>query len=72
MKKRFSQLLNKVINSYTMAIKFNNGQYYNFYLNLYLNIGDNWITIHKPDLTSWVNQASQSADMHTGNNSSSQ
>lgn len=71
-KKRFSQLLNKVINSYTTTITFNNGHYYNFYLNIYLNVGDNWIRIHRPDLTSWVNGASQSGDMQTGNNSGNQ
>lgn len=52
-KKRFSQLLNKVIESYTMTNIFNNGHDYIFYLNIYLHVGSNWITTHKPDLTSW-------------------
>lgn len=45
-----------------MTITFNNRQCYNFYLNNYLNVGDNWIPRQKPDLTSRVNQASQSGD----------
>lgn len=66
-KKRFSQLLNKVINSYTMIIALNNRQH--FYLNNYSHVGHNWITTHGPDLTSRV---SQSGEMQTGNSSSSQ